>query len=54
MPLSGKQLIKLFKKHGWDILRIKGSHHIMKKEDSTFVIPVHGNKSVSKGAESKA
>lgn len=27
-PISGKQLARLLEKHGWQLLRIQGSHHI--------------------------
>lgn len=53
MPLSGKELVKLFRQHGWIIDRIKGSHHIMVNPltGETIPIPVHSNKSLKKGLE---
>ena len=53
MPLSGKELVRLLKEQGWELSRINGSHHIMKKGLLKAVIPVHGNKSLSKGIEHK-
>ena len=53
MPISGKELVKLLKRHGWSLSRIAGSHHIMEKGNNTVSIPVHGNKSLGKGLESK-
>ena len=53
MPLTGKEMIKLLKKHGYKEVRVTGSHHIMKKDDTRVVIPVHGNKDLSKGLEQK-
>jgi len=47
--MTGKELIKLLKKKGWTLDRIKGSHHIMIKEDLTVVVPVHGNREIPKG-----
>jgi predicted RNA binding protein YcfA (HicA-like mRNA interferase family) len=47
--MTGKELIKLLKKKGWTLDRIKGSHHIMIKEDLTVVVPVHGNRETPKG-----
>jgi predicted RNA binding protein YcfA (HicA-like mRNA interferase family) len=45
MPLSGKQLIRLFEENGWTLDRIQGSHHIMEKPGFRPVpIPVHGNR----------
>ena len=53
MPLSGKDLIRLLKQEGWELVRINGSHHILAKGDKTVVVPVHGNQSLGKGLESK-
>ena len=53
MPLSGKDFIKLLKKSGWKLSRIKGSHYIMEKDIHTLTVPVHGNKSLGKGLENK-
>lgn len=39
--MRGKELVKLLQKNGWRIDRIKGSHHIMKKDGKTEIIPVH-------------
>ncbi|KAA0212956.1 MAG: type II toxin-antitoxin system HicA family toxin [Leptolyngbya sp. PLA3] len=38
-------LERLLKKNGWQLIRIKGSHHIFGGEDRPILsIPVHGNK----------
>ena len=49
MDLSGKELLKLLKKNGWQVIRVEGSHHIVKKEEKMISVPVHGNKSIKKG-----
>ena len=46
--MKGKELVKLLKKNGWEIERINGSHHVMKKGNKTEVIPVH-NTDIPKG-----
>ncbi len=53
MPLSGKDLIRLLKQQGWEVVRVNGSHHILVKDDRTVVVPVHGNRSLGRGLESK-
>ena len=53
MPLSGKQIIKLLFKEGWQLDRVNGSHHILIKGSKSVTVPVHGNKSLGKGLESK-
>lgn len=40
--LRDKDLLKLLKKSGWIVCRINGSHHVLKKDDKTVVIPIHG------------
>lgn len=51
---TGKELIKILKKHGFEVLRIKGSHYFLKHTDGrTTVVPVHKNESISKGLLSK-
>jgi predicted RNA binding protein YcfA (HicA-like mRNA interferase family) len=47
--VTGGELIELLRKHGWQLDRITGSHHIMKKQDKTLTVPVHGNRDVPKG-----
>ena len=47
--MSGKKLIMLLKKDGWQKDRIKGSHHIYKKDGKLVSIPVHGNEDIPIG-----
>jgi predicted RNA binding protein YcfA (HicA-like mRNA interferase family) len=49
--MTGKQMIKLLRKHGWEVDRISGSHHIMIKGRKTLSVPVHGNKDLKKGLQ---
>ena len=53
MPLAGRIVVALLKKYGWKHVRTKGSHHIMAKGKKTVPVPVHGNKPLGKGLESK-
>lgn len=41
--MTGKDVLKLLKKNGWAVARIKGSHHIMTHPNFTYPIsvPVH-------------
>ena len=47
--MSGKELIKQLQKEGWIVVRIEGSHHVMKKGSKTVIVPVHSNKDIPKG-----
>ena len=40
--MKDKDLLKLLKKNGWDIVRINGSHHVLQKSGQTTVVPIHG------------
>jgi len=51
--MTGREVIKLLEKNGWLLDRIRGSHHIMIKEDKTLSVPVHGSKDMGKGLLNK-
>lgn len=46
--MKDKDLLKLLKSNGWQVVRIQGSHHVLQKGGKTEVVPVHG-KDVPKG-----
>ena len=48
---SGRKIIRVFKKVGWIVDHIEGSHHILVKEgaEEILVVPVHGNKPIKVG-----
>jgi predicted RNA binding protein YcfA (HicA-like mRNA interferase family) len=43
--LSGKEMARVLERRGWNLLRVKGSHHVYGLAGSTLRIsvPVHGN-----------
>lgn len=48
--LTGKQVISSLKRFGFEIVRIKGSHHILKHPDGRqTVVPVHGSETIGPG-----
>lgn len=49
--ISGEKAVAAFKKAGFEIARVKGSHHIMKKAGHRFTlsIPVHAGRTVGVG-----
>lgn len=51
MPFSGKELIKLFQKKGFELVKGqgKGSHRKLRKGNKTVIIPDH--KELKKGLE---
>lgn len=52
--LSGKKLIKILKKSGFEVIRTKGSHNFLRHPDgrSTTVL-VHSNETLGTGILSK-
>jgi predicted RNA binding protein YcfA (HicA-like mRNA interferase family) len=47
--VSGKDFVKKLMKDGWELDRVKGSHHIMRKNGVCLSVPVHGNKDLKPG-----
>jgi len=49
--LSGKELGKLLEQHGWQLLRVHGSHHIYGKPGTIvrLSVPIRGNKPLKSG-----
>lgn len=55
MPLTGKDLLRLAEKNGWEVIRQNGSHHRLKHKvtGKKETIAVHANKDLKKGIEQK-
>lgn len=52
--LTGKELVKALRGAGFEVIRIKGSHHFMRHEDGrTTVVPVHSGETIGPGLMSK-
>jgi predicted RNA binding protein YcfA (HicA-like mRNA interferase family) len=49
--LSGREFIRLIERHGWKLLRVRGSHHIYGKPGSVvrLSVPVHGHRPLKIG-----
>ena len=48
--LSGAQLIKALRKLGFDVIRVKGSHHFLRHPDGrSTVVPVHRGEIIGRG-----
>jgi predicted RNA binding protein YcfA (HicA-like mRNA interferase family) len=49
--ISGKELCKVVEFYGWELKRIRGSHHIYTKDEVEIilVIPVHSNRDLPIG-----
>ena len=51
--LTGKAFCRLLEKNGWQLKRIRGSHHIYAKDGIPvrLSVPVHGNKTLKRGLQ---
>jgi predicted RNA binding protein YcfA (HicA-like mRNA interferase family) len=49
--VSGREFARLVERHGWQLLRIAGNHHIYGKPGSVvrLSIPIHGNRPLKIG-----
>lgn len=47
--LSGKDVVKIFEKLGWEVARQKGSHIIMIKENEMVTLSIPNHKEIAKG-----
>ncbi len=49
--LTGKQLIKALGAHGFEVVRIKGSHHFLRHpvDQRCTVVPVHRGETIGRG-----
>ena len=52
--VTGKAIILALRKIGFEVLRIKGSHHFLRHPDGrTTVVPVHSSETLGPGLLSK-
>jgi predicted RNA binding protein YcfA (HicA-like mRNA interferase family) len=47
--MKGKDVIKVLEAHGWEILRVKGSHCRLGRDDKRTTVPLHGARDLGKG-----
>lgn len=48
--VTGNRLIKALKKMGFDVVRMKGSHHFLKHPDGRCtVVPSHAGENIGRG-----
>ena len=47
--VTGRDLVRLLRQHGWTLEHIRGSHHILRKGGKTLSVPVHAGTDLGKG-----
>ena len=52
--VTGKNVLKALAKAGFEVIRVKGSHHFLRHPDGrTTVVPVHSGETMGPGLLSK-
>ncbi len=47
--MNAKEIIKRLKHNNWQVVRIRGSHHLLSNGLKTVSVPVHGKKDIGIG-----
>ena len=48
--LTGKELVAALQRAGFEVVRVKGSHHFLRNENGlTTVVPVHSTETIGPG-----
>ena len=46
---SGKELVRFLQRQGFELRRVRGSHHFLERGDRRTTVPVHGNRPLKIG-----
>jgi predicted RNA binding protein YcfA (HicA-like mRNA interferase family) len=53
-PVSGRELVTALGRKGFRVVRVKGSHHVLRRSDGRVtVVPVHGREEIGPGLLAK-
>ena len=53
-PVSGRELVAALGRKGFQVIRVKGSHHVLRHVDGRMtVVPVHGREEIGPGLLAK-
>ena len=47
--MNANEVIRRLKADGWQLVRVRGSHHLMEKNGKVIPVPVHGSREIGKG-----
>jgi predicted RNA binding protein YcfA (HicA-like mRNA interferase family) len=51
--LTGREVVTILQSFGFQVVRIRGSHHQMQRmvdeQNQTLIVPVHGSKPIARG-----
>jgi predicted RNA binding protein YcfA (HicA-like mRNA interferase family) len=49
LSVLGAEVVKTLKRAGWQVVRIRGSHHLLEKSDRVVAVPVHARRELGIG-----
>lgn len=49
--ISGRAIARTLERKGWQLIRIRGSHHLYGRGSARIVVPVHGNEALKMGLQ---
>ena len=53
-PVSGRELVAALGRKGFQVIRVKGSYHVLRHSDGRMtVVPVHGREEIGPGLRAK-
>ena len=42
-------MLRFLEREGFALIRVRGSHHLLRRGDTTAIVPIHGNRSLKIG-----
>jgi predicted RNA binding protein YcfA (HicA-like mRNA interferase family) len=49
LNVGGAEVVKRLQRAGWQVVRVRGSHHLLEKEDRVVAVPVHTRRELGIG-----
>jgi predicted RNA binding protein YcfA (HicA-like mRNA interferase family) len=47
--VAGQEMVRFLEREGFQLLRVRGSHHFMARDELRTSVPVHGNRPLKIG-----
>ena len=47
--VTGREMVVFLERNGFQVLRVRGSHHFLSKQELRTSVPVHGNRPLKIG-----
>ncbi len=49
--VSGRTMARVLERKGWQLLRVRGSHHMYGRGAARIVVPIHGDQTLKAGMQ---